>query len=128
MTIFEVVLMGEYKNNLMIPVRFRWTPSEPYFVTLTFMERGEGDRGVTWNIGRDFIATGLKKQHGFHDVIITPCVTRVSLLLSVKGHECVVIFDIKDIAEFLEATFHVIPEGQEFEGIDWDEEAKQLLE
>lgn len=107
MTIFEVVIMGEYKNNLMIPVRFRWTPSEPYIVNLTFMQYGEvDDRGVSWDLGRDFLATGLKKQHGFHDVILTPCVTRISLLLSVKGQEFVAVFDIKDIAEFLEATFH----------------------
>lgn len=126
MTIFEIILYATYKERFQIPVRFRWTPDEPYIVKLTFMERGAEE--VTWDIGREFLMVGLIQKNGTQDVILTPCGSKVSMLLSVKGHETAVDFNIRDVAQFLEATLHVVAHGDEFTRVDWDEEAKQLLE
>lgn len=122
----QIVVRAWYTEELQIPVRLSYAPDEdPTVVTMTFIEQAGG---VDWMIGRELIANGLVKHVGLHDVEIWPVLNRVLVGLLSEEKPVIVEFDLKDVAAFIHATFLMVPNGQEFSMIDWDEELTKLLE
>lgn len=122
--ILEVVLRGWYTDALQIPVKFRWTPQNPVIVNMIFMDYADN---ITWEVGREVLANGLFEKVGLFDIKIWPEYDRVCVRLSNGAKDIIVKFEKREVASFIHATFKAVPNGEEY-NIDWDEEAKQLLE
>ncbi|MGH3837877.1 MAG: SsgA family sporulation/cell division regulator [Pseudonocardiaceae bacterium] len=106
------------------PVVTRWTycTDDPFAVTLEIQTRG--NRCVDWVLARELLVTGLSAPAGIGDVRVRPAqvgewdVTLVEIR-SLEGH-AVLEVDRNLLQQFVEATFDVVPLGDESAVIDMD--------
>ncbi|MGH3813415.1 MAG: SsgA family sporulation/cell division regulator [Pseudonocardiaceae bacterium] len=106
------------------PVVTRWTycTDDPFAVTLEIQTRG--NCCVDWVLARELLVTGLSAPAGIGDVRVRPAqvgewdVTLVEIR-SLEGH-AVLEVDRNLLQQFVEATFDVVPLGDESAVIDMD--------
>ena len=112
------------------PVVTRWTycTDDPFAVTLEIQTRG--NRCVDWVLARDLLVTGLSAPTGIGDVRVRPAqfgeweVTLVEIR-SLDGH-AVLEVDRDLLRQFVEATFEVVPLGDESTAVDMDAEIAKI--
>lgn len=112
------------------PVVTRWTycTDDPFAVTLEIQTRG--NRCVDWVLARDLLVTGLSTPAGIGDVRVRPAqfgeweVTLVEIR-SLDGH-AVLEVDRDLLRQFVEATFEVVPLGDESTAVDMDAEIAKI--
>ncbi len=112
------------------PVVTRWTycTDDPFAVTLEIQTRG--NRFVDWVLARDLLVTGLSTPAGIGDVRVRPAqfgeweVTLVEIR-SLDGH-AVLEVDRDLLRQFVEATFEVVPLGDESTAVDMDAEIAKI--
>ncbi|MGW3496334.1 SsgA family sporulation/cell division regulator [Streptomyces sp. NPDC001020] len=114
------------------PVRadFRFDPGTPMIVSVTFAPwRGPS---VTWRIGRELLYRGLYEESGEGDVQVWPMQCDEGeaawLLLESKGASAVFELPVAPVAEWLEATYHIVTAEAEAEALDWDAFITELLD
>lgn len=116
-----------------IPVRaeLSWRIADPYVVRMMF-ETGNPDRPeVLWVLSRELLAEGLTRPAGVGDVRIMPdAAHRGTLLLRLSAPLGQVTFrmDTWELADFLDATFAVVPLGEELLWVPLDAEIAALLD
>ena len=111
------------------PTLLRYDAKDPYAVTATLLV-GE-DRQVDWVFGRDLLAAGLRRQSGEGDVVLSPVedasCTEVELVLSVRDEHARLTMPAESLADFLQASHHVVPPGTELDHLDLDATILRLL-
>lgn len=121
----DMMIRGWYTDELQILCKFSWDPRFPSAVSITFIDAGN----VIWTMDRDLLALGLFVESGEGDVVISPVDDRaVGVLLRTAEGQAKVVFDKHAVAQFIHATFLIVPRGQEFAQVDWDKELSNLTE
>ncbi|MFD9078742.1 SsgA family sporulation/cell division regulator [Streptomyces erythrochromogenes] len=114
----------QVRTRLRFPLRatFHWSARAPLGVGLTFHQPGEDD--VTWVIGRDLLARGLRTLAGTGEVRIRPTAgpgrtAQVLLRLGTAPPYALFVLDRAGLASWLEGTWAAVPAGAEAERLDW---------
>lgn len=115
--ILEVPISGFYNNDLEIPVLFSYNQDDAAAVQVIFLH---GPTAVPWTFSRDLLARGMFESDGEGDIKVYPAEDRVMLSLRSPNGKALIGFDKQKVAEFIQATFAVVPLGHEFDGVDWD--------
>ncbi|WP_329389999.1 SsgA family sporulation/cell division regulator [Streptomyces sp. NBC_01351] len=121
----RTIEIHQLRTRLRFPLRatFRWRPEAPLEVALTFHAQA-GRADVTWVIGRDLLARGVRTLTGEGDVRIQPTAgpgRRGQVLLRL-GTRSPALFtlDRAELHSWLEDTWAVVPAGTEAECLDWE--------
>jgi len=109
---------------------FRFDPGAPMIVSVTFTPwRGPS---VTWRIGRELLYRGLYEESGEGDVQVWPMQCDEGeaawLLLESKGASAVFELPVPPVAEWLDATYHIVTAEAETDTLDWDAFITELLD
>ena len=108
-------------------VELSYKAADPYAVTAVF-EPAEGYQ-VSWLLSRDLLAEGLHSHAGEGDIRVAPATPdgeQVNILLSSPDGQAWLMAFGKDIADFLEASYALVPAGEEDRRFDWDTELRRL--
>ena len=111
-------------NESTTPVlsRLSYHAHEPFAVTVAF--RTERGRWIEWTFARDLLVNGLDSPAGFGDVRIRPDLSEDEdfLTLEIESPDGYASFEleIEDIRTFLDATYELVPLGDESEHFDID--------
>jgi len=98
----------------LVDVLASWTADDPYVVTLDF-DRHTDDH-PRWLVGRCLLAEGLIQATGLGDVRVYPVPgdpQRVGLELSAPSGRATFTIPAGDLARFIQASWSVVPDGQE---------------
>lgn len=95
---------------------------EPRADVLTF-EFHTRPRGADWAIGRDLLTDGLTKRAGEMDVRIWPCpaTDEVAIGLDSPSGRAIIRLPWHPLATFVRATYDRVPQGTEYDSLDWTE-------
>lgn len=96
-----------------------WRADDPYAVLMTF------PRGEKWLVGRCLLEAGLERRAGLYDVSVQPHrddASWIELHLSSPSGRICFLTPATDLEEFLWATWHVVPSGEEPLWIDFSPE------
>lgn len=106
-----------------IPVRFRYSVTDPYAVVLDIATGV--DQWVRWIFARDLLTEGLTRDCGEGDVFIAPdseLEWRVWITVSSPTGTAVFAFHRADLESALDMSEALVPSGRESERIDWERE------
>lgn len=80
-----------------------------------------------WTCCRSLLLAGCRKREGLGDVIVAPINSRNLLILiqSPDGKYAMRV-PMDDVITFLDATFQLVPEGEEGKYLDWDRDISAL--
>jgi len=80
-------------------------------------------RGADWAIGRDLLADGLTKPAGEMDVRIWPSpeTDEVAVELESPSGHAIIRLPWQALAGFVRRTYDAVPNGTEYDGLDWDQ-------
>lgn len=113
------------RTRLRFPLKatLRWRRDAPLEVEATF-HTAVGRSDVTWVIGRDHLARGIRTLTGEGDVRIQPVSGpgRAGQVLLRLGPRPPALFalDRAELRSWLEETWAVVPAGTEAECLDWE--------
>lgn len=120
----RTIEIHQLRTRLRFPLRatFRWSPDAPLDVEATFHAAGGSD--VTWVIGRDLLARGIRTLAGEGDVRIQPTAGpgragQILLRLGTKPPIALFTLDRAELHSWLQKTWAVVPAGAEAECLDW---------
>ncbi|MGW1029966.1 SsgA family sporulation/cell division regulator [Streptomyces sp. NPDC002577] len=115
-----------------LPMRatFRFDVAVPAVVTVEFLaERGPK---LVWRIGRELLHGGLTSMSGCGEVRMWPTLPgeRPSSWLFLESPEVEALFEVPraPLAEWLEATYQVVPAEAEWDGLNWGDFLMDLLD
>ncbi|MFI6039475.1 SsgA family sporulation/cell division regulator [Streptomyces sp. NPDC051315] len=115
-----------------IPVEtcFRYDPTDPLAVRMDFP--GPPDGVPPWVFSRDLLYTGLRAPSGDGDVRVwPPCrchgTKTARILLRGRNGAAVLYVPAAEFHDWLEATFAVVPAGEEGAHLRWDDILERLL-
>lgn len=113
----------------MLDGELEYTSADPFAVVATFRA---GPAPIRWVFARDLLAEGLFTPVGDGDVHVWPCLD--------SGGEAVVLIELtspygeallqaasRDVSDFVQHTFELVPRGTEDMGIDLDDTVLRLL-
>jgi hypothetical protein len=106
-----------------------YTSSDPFAVVAVFRT---SHSPIRWVFGRDLLAEGLFAPAGHGDVHVWPCLdTRghavVLIELNSPDGEALLQAASREVSEFLQRTFELVPRGTEEMQVDVDDTLLQLL-
>ncbi|MFE7752732.1 SsgA family sporulation/cell division regulator [Streptomyces sp. NPDC057428] len=110
---------------LRLSCEFSYAEQDPFAVTLVFDTGSECP--VRWVLSRDMLADGLSALSGEGDVALWPL---YDLPDGVASSFCLrlvntstALFEIpsEPVAQWLERTYAMVPQGTEMDGVNWDE-------
>ncbi|MEU5772789.1 SsgA family sporulation/cell division regulator [Streptomyces venezuelae] len=113
------------------PVRaeFGFDPGAPLAVRVEFGV--QGGPCVVWRMGRDVLRQGLRSRSGLGDAQLWPSdvAGRATVRLQLASGDMAALFVLPapPLADWLEHTYELVPEGQELAGVDWDDTTAALL-
>jgi hypothetical protein len=103
-----------YSRDPKAKVRMMYDATDPYAVTIDFMNRGDT---ASWQIARDLLRDGQNEQRGHGDIIVCPSPRRhgTHLEITLRGEKECAQFDIpiKPLTDFLDRTYQLVPSGKE---------------
>jgi hypothetical protein len=112
-----------------VSARFTYSADDPFAVTVTFVVDGTLD--VTWCMSRELMREGLWRECGEGDVSLRPVTVgarrEVELFLSSAEGAALIELPGPPLADFLDQTYRMVPEGAETEHFDVDLAIQQLL-
>ncbi|MFC9583487.1 SsgA family sporulation/cell division regulator [Streptomyces yangpuensis] len=115
----------QVRTRLRFPLRatFHWSPRTPLGVEVTFHPVGAD--AVTWVIGRDLLARGLRTLAGTGEVRVRPAdgpgrAGQVVLRLGAQAPYALFAMDRAGLTRWLEETWALVPAGAEAERLDWE--------
>lgn len=79
-------------------------------------------RGADWAIGRDLLTDGLMTPAGEMDVRIwpSPATDEVAIELDPPSERAIIRLPWHPLASFVRTTYDRVPQGTEYDGLDWD--------
>lgn len=111
-----------HRLTMPIACEFSFSAKDPYAVSLIF--DAEGERPVRWVFSRELLAEGLTGLAGDGDVVLWPesALSGHDNLWIEVGAAHTALFEIpaKPVAEWVAATYAMVPRGQEMAEADWD--------
>lgn len=111
-----------------VPSTLGYSPDDPYAVSTVF-RTSDGD--VTWVFGRDLIEDGLRMPVGEGDVAVWPSIAEgrgvVCLSLASPSGCALLEADLEAVRTFLDASYDLVPSGQEGRHLDLDAAIAELL-
>jgi hypothetical protein len=124
----ELRLLVPMQQALPLPVRLRYTVTDPYAVSIVF---SGPDEEVVWVFARDLLAEGLGLPRGQGDVRIRPELRDgrrlVMIGLASPDGTAELEADACAIAQFIELTEMVVPRGDEHTVVNVDKALADLL-
>lgn len=110
--------------------RFHFDPAAPAVITVEFMaERGPS---LVWVIGRELLYLGITAMSGSGDVRMWPTLPgeRPTSWLLLEPDDAEALFEVPTVplAEWLDATYRVVPAEAELDGLNWDGFLTELLD
>lgn len=109
---------------------FRFDPGTPMIVSVTF--KPAAGAAVTWRIGRELLYRGLFEDSGEWDVQMRPALheTPSTAWLTLNSDSSSALFGlpVPPLAEWLEATYRIVPAEAEGDALDWDGFLAELFE
>ncbi|MFI0517875.1 SsgA family sporulation/cell division regulator [Streptomyces sp. WSLK1-5] len=126
----EIVRVLDEQTSRSVLADFRFDPGTPMVVSVTFKPAAAA--AVTWRIGRELLYRGLFEHSGEWDVRMRPALheepsTAWLMLNSVSG-SALFSLPVPPLAEWLEATYRIVPAEAEGDALDWDGFLAELLE
>lgn len=124
----EMRILLDNGSSLPMPCTLEYDVRDPFAVSATFRS-AEGT--VTWVFGRELLLAGMSGPSGIGDIRVEPlqrhgrAVMRMDLT-SPSG-SAVIESPLHRIKEFLEATLDVMPEGSEWQYLNFDTALSDLL-
>lgn len=108
---------------------FRFDPDMPAVVTVGFLiERGPS---LTWHFGRELLHRGLTAMSGTGDVRMWPTTPgeRETAWLLIESPEVEALFELPTapLAQWLGATYRIVPAEAETDALNWDDFLAELL-
>lgn len=114
------ILVPEVHAGHEVVGAFRYQPSDPYAVELTFV----GYPGLLWVFGRELLADGMRALSGLGDVKVWPSVSKrgavVVVGLSSPDGRTVFAASRRTVSRFLDRAFAAVPAGRESKHVDVD--------
>lgn len=104
---------------------FSYDPGDPLAVSVLL--DADGAHPVRWLFGRQLLADGMVTRAGEGDVVLWPMFDsdgeRISFCLRVGSGETTALFEVptEPVAQWLAATWAMVPAGTELDRVDWDE-------
>lgn len=103
--------------------------TDPYAVSMTFVT---GDGSLVWTFGRNLLSRGTISPTGEGDVSVFPGIGEhgravINIELSSPDGHLLLEAKAENIAEFLNRTTEVVPEGSESDHLDVDQLIADLL-
>ncbi|WP_225839566.1 SsgA family sporulation/cell division regulator [Streptomyces sp. NK08204] len=126
----ELVQMLDEFTRLPMRATFRFDVAVPAVVTVEFLaERGPS---LVWRIGRELLHGGLTSMSGNGEIRMWPTLPgeRPSSWLLLESPETEALFEVPTapLAEWLEATYRVVPAEAELDDLNWDGFLMDLLD
>lgn len=116
------LVMGEDGDlGKLIPAEFTYEPDDPYAVTITLAD------DVKWEFDREILHDGLKIRAGSGDVRIQPDAGAVLIELDSAAGSALLDCDRNGLESFLQATYTMVPDGEETTFLDVDACIEQIL-
>lgn len=116
-------------QRVKVPTCLLYEPHDPYAVHIVFYT--DTDEPVTWAFARDLLAQGILRPSGERDVRLWPTYTGpdavLNLALSSPHGTAHLTASLSVVTQWLERTYHLVPSGQEGDGIDLNAELSRLL-
>lgn len=117
----ELRLVVPMQQALPLPVRLRYTASDPYAVSIVF---SGPDEDVIWVFARDLLAEGLTLPRGQGDVRVRPELRDgrrlVMIGLTSPDGTAELEADADSVRAFIELTEKVVARGREGDAINLD--------
>lgn len=129
----DVTVRMAQPEPLTVQARFRYDPTDPYAVHVTFHTEPD-PQTTTWTFARELLATGIDQPAGLGDVRIwpspwlTPLGDRVNLALASPDGEAQLDLPRAALHRFLRRTYVIVPRGQETDHQDLDAALNHLLD
>jgi len=109
-----------------LPCTLSYEVFDPFAVTATF---SSGDGDVSWTFARDLLAAGLRTASGDGDVRVSPIIgAQIEIVLSSPSGSAVVHADHEAVAAFVQACYDLLPEGFEWQYLNFDAGLAALLD
>jgi hypothetical protein len=119
----RIVLEGQ---AVPLPCTLSYEVVDPFAVTATF---SSGDGEVSWTFARDLLAAGLRTASGDGDVMVRPLIGgQIEIVLSSPSGAAVVHADLDAVAAFVQASYDLLPEGYEWQYLNFDAGLAALLD
>ena len=122
----EIVL--DNGMSMPMPCTLSYSVSDPFAVSAEFRST-EGS--VTWVFGRELLMQGLHGPAGDGDIRITPVhapsQSKLRLSLSSPHGQAVMEGALSDVQDFIDATLQLLPEGFEWQHLNFDNGLSELL-
>lgn len=110
-----------------VEAELMYASQDPYAVEVVF-HTGGGQ--VKWMFARDLLMEGLLRPSGEGDVLVRPAgddPRLIIIVLNTPTGTALLSIVAKELAEFLDQTYDVVPPGQEDLWIDVDRELQKLV-
>jgi Streptomyces sporulation and cell division protein, SsgA len=111
-----------------LEVELRYDTTDPFAVHALF--EPETSEPVSWIFSRELLARGLTEPVGQGDVRIEPAVfdsKRTCLVLVSPSGKARLELSAAEITAFLDATYQVVPPGEEPDWLDVDDELRRFF-
>jgi len=132
-------LVGPEQTIVPLMASLFYSCTDPYAVQMAF--HVGTDEPVEWTLARDLLATALHSREGIGDVQAWPSAascdpaaggsqgesTILNLAMSSPFGQARFELSAAAMADFLQATYQVVPAGRESDHIDFDAELIELL-
>ncbi len=125
-------LIADGNQRFVVRTEFAYEAADPYAVRVSF-QTGDADDPtiVEWMFARELLAGGLKEATGEGDVKLWPHrsggIRVVSLSLSSPTGNAHFEIPARELGEFLDKTYQVVPQQRESKYVDMDSELARLL-
>lgn len=124
----EMRILLESGVTAPMPCELTYAVTDPYAVKATF-RHSEGE--VTWIFARDLLRTGVMEATGEGDIRVRPITVGgealVQLELSSPSGRAVIQAELAEIYEFVEASDNLLPQGMEWQYLNFDNALADLL-
>lgn len=124
----ELRLLVPMQQALPLPVRLRYTATDPYAVSIVF---SGPDEEVVWVFARDLLAEGLTLPRGHGDVRVRPEIRDgqrfIMIGLTSPDGTAELEADAVGVAAFIALTEQVVARGEEHRVVNLDAALSELL-
>lgn len=121
----HIILDG---GSLPMPCTLGYSVADPFAVSAAFRS---GDGVVTWSFARDLLIEGMAVPSGVGDIRIAPVHavggTQLRIELSSPAGNAVLVGPIGPVAEFVAKSLDMLPQGYEWQHLNFDTGLAELL-
>lgn len=128
--VLDIERLLDLTTRQTVRAEFRFDPDAPWIVSVELTI--EGGPRVLWRISRDLLHQGLYSVSGLGDVQLWPSypADRATARLQLTSRDTAALFElpVPPLAEWLAATYELVPAEAELNEIDWDAATADLLQ